>query len=108
MYMVAALLITLREGLEAALIIGNALGFLQRVGMQSRQREVWWGVLFAVIVSVIAGFGLHSLGVAFEGRGEEIFKGIAMIVAEGVLTWMQVSGKNMQKELVVFQKVIWL
>ena len=101
--MVAALLITLREGLEAALIIGIVLSVLQRMGLSTRQREVWWGVIAAVMVSVVGGFALHALGVAFEGRGEEIFEGIAMILAASVLTWMifwmQGSGINVQKEL---------
>jgi len=38
--MVTALLIALREGLEAALIVGIVLSVLQRMGMESRQREV--------------------------------------------------------------------
>jgi high-affinity iron transporter len=45
-------------------------------------------VLAAVIVSVVAGLGLSALGVAFEGRGEQIFEGATMLLAAGVLTWM--------------------
>lgn len=101
--MVAALLITLREGMEAALIVGIVLSVLQRLGMASRQREVWWGVVVAVGVSLVAGFGLQFLGLAFEGRGEEIFEGIAMLLAAGILTWMifwmQGKGKSVQQEI---------
>lgn len=101
--MLAALLITLREGLEAALIIGIVLGVLHRTGLVSRRREIWLGVVCAIVVSLIVGFGLHALGVAFEGTGEQIFEGIAMILAAGVLTWMifwmQNKGKGVQQEL---------
>ena len=101
--MVAALLITLREGLEAALIIGIVLGVLQRLDLSSRQRDVWVVVVIAVAVSIIAGIGLFILGIAFEGRGEKIFEGVAMILAACVLTWMifWMQGKNqhIQKEL---------
>ncbi len=101
--MVAALLITLREGLEAVLIVGMVLGVLQRLLLFSRQRYVWIGVVVAIVVSIITGIGLNTLGIAFEGRGEQLFEGVAMILAAGVLTWMifwmQGNGKNIQKEL---------
>ena len=86
--MLASFLITLREGLEAALIVGIVLGVLRKLGRADRSRAVWAGVLAAVGVSVAAGLAINALGVAFEGRGEEIFEGMAMLLAAGVLTWM--------------------
>ena len=86
--MFASLLITLREGLEAALIVGIVLGVLRKLGQADRSRPVWAGVLAAVAVSVVAGLALNTLGVAFEGRGEMIFEGVAMLLAAGILTWM--------------------
>jgi high-affinity iron transporter len=101
--MIAALLITLREGLEAALIVGIVLGVLRKLGRTDRSRLVWIGVAAAVAASVVAGLALNALGVAFEGRGEEIFEGAAMLLAAGVLTWMifwmQRQGRNVQAEL---------
>ena len=101
--MFAALLITLREGLEAALIVGIVLGVLRKLGHTDRSRPVWVGVLAAVVVSAAAGWALNALGVAFEGRGEEIFEGVAMLLAAGVLTWMifwmQRQGRQIQTEL---------
>jgi high-affinity iron transporter len=101
--MLTAMLITLREGLEAALIIGIVLGVLRKLGHADRSRTVWAGVLAAVVVSVIAGLALNALGVAFEGRGEEIFESVAMLLAAGVLTWMifwmQRQGRQIQAEL---------
>ncbi len=101
--MIAALLITLREGLEAALIVGIVLGVLRKLGRADRSRPVWAGVVAAVAVSIIVGLTLNALGVAFEGRGEEIFEGVAMLLAAGVLTWMifwmQRQGRQIQTEL---------
>ena len=85
--MIAALLIAFREGLEAALIVGIVLSYLKKMGHRQRA-AVWWGVVSAVIASVIAGVALQVLGVAFEGRGEQLFEGITMLLAAGVLTWM--------------------
>jgi len=101
--MIAALLIILREGLEAALIVGIVLGVLRKLGRMDRSKPVWIGVVAAVVASIIAGLALNALGVAFEGRGEEIFEGAAMLLAAGVLTWMifwmQRQGRNVQAEL---------
>jgi high-affinity iron transporter len=101
--MLASALITLREGLEAALIVGVALGVLRRLGYADRSKPVWAGVLVAVLVSVVAGLALNALGVAFVGRGEEIFEGVAMLLAATVLTWMifwmQRQGRQVQTEL---------
>jgi len=100
--MVAALLIAFREGLEAALIVGIVLSYLKKIGYK-RQAAVWWGVASAVTVSVVAGVALQALGVAFEGRGEELFEGITMLLAAGVLTWMifwmQRQGRSIRAEL---------
>jgi high-affinity iron transporter len=101
--MVASFLITLREGLEAALIVGIVLSVLRKLSRGDRSRPVWLGVAGAVLTSAIAGLGINALGVAFEGRGEEIFEGIAMLLAAGVLTWMifwmQRQGRQVQAEL---------
>ena len=101
--MFAALLITLREGLEAALIVSIVLGVLRKLGRIDRSKPVWAGVLAALIVSVLAGLVLNALGVAFEGRGEQIFEGTAMLLAAGVLTWMIFwmgrQGRRVQAEL---------
>ncbi len=101
--MLASLLITLREGLEAALIVGIVLGVLRKLGHSGHSRPVWIGVAAAVAVSLIAGLALHRLGVALEGRGEEIFEGVTMFLAAGVLTWMifwmQRQGRRIQTAL---------
>ena len=101
--MIAALLITLREGLEAALIIGVVLSVLRKLGRMDRSRPVWAGVAVALVLSTAVGLALNELGVAFEGRGEQIFEGVAMLLAAGVLTWMifwmQRQGRQVQTEL---------
>ncbi|HET90533.1 MAG TPA: hypothetical protein ENN99_07325 [Chloroflexi bacterium] len=101
--MIAALFITLREGLEAALVVGIVLSVLRKLGQTDRSKPVWVGAAAAVVVSVAVGLALNALGMAFEGRGEQIFEGIAMLLAAGVLTWMifwmQRQGQQIQAEL---------
>ena len=50
--MLAAFLITLREGLEAALIVGIVLSVLRRLDKSKQAPSVWWGVLAAAAARV--------------------------------------------------------
>lgn len=107
--MFAAFLITLREGLEAALIVGTILSALRKLGRVNYMRSVWWGVGAAGLASIGIGLIMNALGMAFEGRGEKIFEGLAMLLAAGILTWMilwmqrpsrgQNRGQHIQQEL---------
>jgi high-affinity iron transporter len=101
--MFASFLITLREGLEAALIVGIVLSVLRKLDRGNRSKPVWLGVGAAALTSIVVGLILSALDVAFEGHGEEIFEGTAMLLAAGVLTWMifwmQRQGKQVQADL---------
>ncbi|MBI5566029.1 MAG: FTR1 family protein [Chloroflexi bacterium] len=86
--MLAGFLLALREGIEAALIVGIVLGMLKKMNRSDRAPWVWLGVSVATVVSVIAAVALNVLGARFEGPGEKIFEGFTMLFAAGVLTWM--------------------
>ncbi|MHB1319791.1 MAG: FTR1 family iron permease [Anaerolineae bacterium] len=86
--MFAGFVIGLREGLEAALVVGIVLGVLRRVGRPGQSRAVWAGVFAATLVSLAGGILLNRMGIAFEGRGEAVFEGLTMLLAAIVLTWM--------------------
>lgn len=101
--MLPSLLLSLREGLEAALIIGIVLGVLNKVNRGHLKPVVWQGAGAAVLLSLLAGAGLNLLGMRFEGKAEEIFEGLATLFAAGVLTWMilwmQKQGKNLKGKI---------
>ncbi len=86
--MAAAFFLMLREGLEAALIVGIIAAYLIRMGRRDALGRVWLGVGLAVALSV----GLGILVVATIGRlplvVQETLEGIAALVAVAVLTWM--------------------
>ena len=87
-------IITLREGLEAALIVAVILAYLRRVDYARGVPAVWWGVAGAVALSLAGAGVMFTLGTALEGRAEEVFEGMAMLVAVGVLGWMVVWMKH--------------
>ena len=60
--MLPSYLLSLREGIEAALIIGIVLGALRKMHRTDLSSVVWFGVLGASILSVLAGVLLTTLG----------------------------------------------
>ncbi|MEW6698589.1 MAG: FTR1 family protein [Bacillota bacterium] len=98
-----AVLITFREVLEAALIIGIILGYLAKVGENRLARYVWWGTGLALLASAVTGYLFEVLAGGFEGRSEEIFEGVVMLVAVGILTsmilWMQRQSRTIKGEI---------
>ncbi len=86
--MFPAFLLSLREGLEAALIVGIVLGILIKLNRNDLKSAIWLGVGSAVTVSLIVGGFLTALGSSFEGKVEQVFEGVTMLLAAGILTWM--------------------
>jgi high-affinity iron transporter len=86
--MLPAYLLSLREGIEAALIIGIVLGALYKVRRPELARWVWAGAGVAALVSLAAAVALTMVGFRLEGRAEELFEAVTMFAAAGILTWM--------------------
>jgi len=68
--MFPSFLLSLREGIEAALIIGIIIGALNKLHQEELKPVVWRGVAIAVVLSFVFGLGLNYLGMEFTGRLE--------------------------------------
>lgn len=101
----AAFLLSLREGLEAALIVGILLGALRRLGRGELGRFVWSGVTAAALLSAAVAGGLVATGIEMERRAEQLFEGVMLLLAAAFLTgmifWMQRQGAAWRKALAV-------
>lgn len=86
--MLPTYLLSLREGLEAALIIGIVLGAVSKIRRNDLAPAVWLGTLSAGIVSILTAVILTSFGMSLKATAEQIFEGITMLIAAGILTWM--------------------
>jgi high-affinity iron transporter len=84
----AAFLITLREGLEIALILSILLAYLNTIGRRDRHRSVWRGAGLAAAASVGGGLVIFLTAGALSDTAQEAFEGVVSFLAVGVLTWM--------------------
>ena len=84
-----AFVIVLREGFEAALVLGLVFAFLRKTGQRERHgASVWQGTAAAIAVSVAMGALLFVTVGELEGTAEQVYEGVAMLLAAVVLTWM--------------------
>lgn len=81
---VSSLVIILREGLEAILIIGALLAFLARSGNPEHQGSIYWGAGIAIAASLLTAAAIQLI---FEIAPvhQEILEGATMLVAVAVL-----------------------
>jgi len=86
--MLAPFLIMLREGLEAALIVGIIATYLRQTGRGAWLGAVWVGVLLAVALSLFVGALLQWLHAGFPQKAQEAFEAGVALIAVGVLLWM--------------------
>jgi high-affinity iron transporter len=83
-----SLLLSLREGLEAALVIGIVLGALRKFDLAHLSPIVWTGAVTAAAASVATALLLNFLDASLTGPSEMIFEGTTFFLAAAVLTWM--------------------
>jgi len=79
-----SLLIILREGLEAILVIGAIVAFLIRTGNRHRLRSIWIGVGWALAASAATAIVLKTM-LATMPMSREVIEGLTMLVAVVVL-----------------------
>ncbi|WP_038211822.1 iron uptake transporter permease EfeU [Xenophilus azovorans] len=101
--MLVPFLIMLREGIEAALIVGIVASYLQQTGRGRLMPAVWVGVLLAAALSLFAGAGLQLMAAEFPQKEQELFEGVVGLIAVVLLTsmvfWMRKAARSIKGEL---------
>lgn len=103
MPMLSTFIIALREGLEAALIVGILVAYVVRTDRRHLLKPLWTGVGVALVASLALGGILAFTSAELSDRGEELFAGITSFAAVGLVTWMvfwmKRTARNLRNEL---------
>lgn len=98
--MLQAISITVREGFEAALVIGIMLTYATKTGRGYLRRPIAWGAASAIIVSILVAFSLSAIGIESENAAVE---GILYLVASAfvfsMVVWMWRTGGDMRNKV---------
>ena len=99
--MLATFIIGLREGLEAALIIGIVATFLRKNGEPRHLRQMWLGVIVAALICLVVGIllGHTSLPQRQQEMLETVVGAIAVVMVTFMVLWMKSHSRNLKREL---------
>ncbi|MCX6735448.1 MAG: FTR1 family protein [Candidatus Peregrinibacteria bacterium] len=86
--MLSVLFITLREALEASLVVGIILAYIAKTSDSKEKKNVWLGVLGGAIFSFVFAYFFQKYVGEFEGVYEQIYEGTTMLVASLLVSWM--------------------
>jgi len=92
--MIEAFVVTLREGVEAALVVCLALVTLRKLGRPELGRVVWAGVLLAGVLSIAAGVAIKLTDFSTEGAVEGIVLLVSSALVAWLVLWMHRNGKS--------------
>lgn len=84
----ANFLIALREGVEAALIVGVVAAYLVKVGRRNLLPKVWFGVVIAAALPLSLGAIMTWGPYTLSFQAQEILGGTLSLVAVAMVTWM--------------------
>ena len=82
-----SLLVILREGMEAILVVAAVLAYLAKAGHKKKTPVVWGGVALALVLSVGLAF-LFSYVTSLAGANQELLEGFAALFAVVMLIWV--------------------
>src|ERR1700712_4920086 len=101
--MLATFVIGLREGLEAALIVGIIAAFLKQSGRPDALRKTWIGVGAAVVLCLAVGVVLQSINSGLPQRQQEMLEclvaAVAVVMVSYMVLWMRAHSRNLKSEL---------
>ncbi len=101
--MLPTFVIGLREGLEAALIVGIIASFLAQQGRRDALRKVWLGVGVAVAICVAVAIALQTLSSELPTRQQEqletVVGAIAVVMVSYMVLWMRRHSRDLKKDL---------
>jgi high-affinity iron transporter len=101
--MLVPFLIMLREGMEAALIVGIVASYLRQTGRGRWLPAVWAGTGIAALLCLALGIALDRASAEFPQKAQETFEGavglIAVVILTSMVFWMRKAARSIGAEL---------
>ena len=101
--MIPTFVITLREGVEASLIVGIIAAFLVKEGRQDALRQMWVGVGIAIVLCAAVGVGLDIVNEELPQKQQEGLETIVGLIAVATISymiiWMTRHSRGIKSEL---------
>ena len=96
--MLQAFIITLREGVEAALIVGITLAYLTKIGRRDLRKSVYAALVSAFVASIGVAIALSRFHL-----NEDVFEGCVMLAASvfvvTMIVFMMRTGRKLKGEI---------
>src|SRR6202790_3513258 len=96
--LLSSFLIALREGVEAALVVGIVLVYLNRTGRAALMRWVWGGVAAAIASGLAVAIAMERWRLSEDG-----FEGLLLLIAAvfvvTMIFWMNRVARHLKKEI---------
>src|SRR3990172_3821813 len=97
--MFETLTITLREGIEAALVIGIILAYLGRTGKQGLKKYVFAGIVAAAAGSIATAIAIQMLIAQWSEFMEGLMFFTAAFFLGTMLLWMHSTSKHIRQDI---------
>jgi high-affinity iron transporter len=96
--MIQTFVITLREGVEAALVIAIAIAYLKKTGRLALLPTVYQALVTAVITCFIAAWGFTKIGISTDAyEGFTLLASAAFVLS--MVIWMNRHARNLKGEI---------
>src|ERR1700709_411326 len=101
--MIPTFVITLREGVEASLIVVICAAFLVKAGREDAMRHMWIGVAISIVLCTAVGVGLDLVGEQLPQKQQEGMESVIGLITVSAVTymiiWMRRHARSIQRAL---------
>jgi high-affinity iron transporter len=96
--MIPTFVVTLREGVEAALVVAIAVAYVKRIGRLDLMPAIYRGLLTAVVASFIAAWGFAKINL-----NDDAYEGFVYLISAAfvlsMVIWMNRHGAHVKSEI---------
>ena len=97
--MIGTFIISWRESIEAALLVGILMVYLKKIRQQKHFVYIYLGVFLGIAFSILFGYLSNRVSFLFEGIREDLFAAVILLLAVIMLTYMVIWMSDQAKHI---------